>query len=59
MNSMESEQTLCAWCDRPLERKKEVYFYGEYICIECYRINQKIKRETFKLWKGVKKNAHK
>jgi len=49
------EKTICSWCDKPISGK-EINYNGEFICPECYRLHQKVKRASMKFWKGVKKH---
>ena len=54
MDSNHTEQTLCAWCGKPLEHNGTVIYSNEHICHECYGLHLRVKRSAMKFWKGVK-----
>ena len=53
-----SEQTLCAWCGRPVVRDG-VAFNKDIICSHCFGAYLRDKRKVMILRKGVKNVKHK
>ena len=54
MGTSSKEKTLCAWCDKAIGETEKVRYNGEFICRECKTLNTRIKKSTYRFWKGVK-----